>query len=51
MCPSKAITENDEHLIAREIVKILLQKGVSYAQAERILEIADNKMRNIPITE
>lgn len=51
MCPSKEVTENDERLIAKEIVKLLLQKGVSYAQAERILEVADNKMRNIPITE
>lgn len=48
---ANVLTENDERLIAEEIVKLLLQKGVSYRQAESILEIADNRMRNIPITE
>ncbi len=51
MNPSKNITENDERLFAKEIAELLLQKGVSYAQAERILDIADDKMRNIPISE
>lgn len=48
---SNILTKNDERLIAEEIVKLLLKKGVSYTQAERILESADNKMRNVPITE
>lgn len=49
MNPSKMLTENDERLIAREIVNLLLQKGASYNQAVRILKEAKKKIKNIPI--
>lgn len=45
------LTENDERLIAKDIVIMLTQKGVSYAQAERILEEADRQAREVPIIE
>ncbi len=45
------LTENDERLIAKDIVIMLTQKGVSYAQAERILEEADRQARKVPIIE
>ena len=50
MNPAEKITENEERLIAREIVKLLRQKGASYGQCERILEQADNMLRGIPLT-
>lgn len=50
MSLTEKLTENEERLIAKEIVKLLLQKGVSYAQAESILELVNSKMRNVPIT-
>lgn len=37
MNPAEILTDGDERLVAREIVKILRQKGVSYNQAVRIL--------------
>lgn len=43
------LTEGDERLIAREIVNIFLRKGVSYNQAERILEQVNEMLRGIPI--
>lgn len=51
MNPSKMLTENDERLIAREIVKLLLQKGASYNQTVRILKETKKKIRDIPFTE
>ena len=51
MNPSKMLTENDERLIAREIVKLLLQKGASYSQTVRILKETKKKIRDIPFTE
>lgn len=50
MNPTEKITENEERLIAREIVKLLRQKGVSYNQAVRILKEAKKTLRGIPIT-
>ncbi len=49
MQANKTLTENDERLLAKDIMIMFTQKGVSYAQAERILEIASNQMRNIPL--
>ena len=46
---SNILTENDERLIAEDIVIMLTQKGVSYAQAERILEEADRQARKVPL--
>lgn len=43
------LTEGDERLIAREIVKLLRQKGVSYNQAVRILKEADRQARKVPL--
>lgn len=45
------LTENDERLIAKDIVIMLTQKGVSYAQAERILEEADRQAGKVPLIE
>ena len=50
MNPTEKITENEERLIAREIVKLFRQKGVSYNQAVRILKEAKQTLRRIPIT-
>lgn len=50
MSISEVLTENDERLIAKDIVVMLSQKGVSYAQAESILEIASNQIRDIPLS-
>lgn len=49
MSISEVLTENDERLIAEDIVIMLSQKGVSYAQAERILEEADRQARKVPL--
>lgn len=49
MVENKTSTENDERLLAKDIVIMLTQKGVSYAQADSILEIASNQIRNIPL--
>lgn len=57
---TEKITENEERLIvstdidniiAREIVKLLRQKGVSNAQAERILKEADRQVRKVPLID
>ncbi len=48
---SDILTENDERLIAEDIVVMLSQKGVSYAQAERILEEADRQVRQVTLIE
>lgn len=48
--PAEKLTEGDERLIAREIVKLLRQKGVSYNQAVRILKEAKKTLRGIPLT-
>lgn len=45
------LTENDERLIAKDIVIMLTQKGVSYAQAERILVEADRQAGKVPLIE
>lgn len=49
MNPTEKITENEERLIAREIVKLLRQKGASYGQCERILEQVGNMLREVPL--
>ncbi len=49
MNPAEILTEGEERLIAREIVKLLRQKGASYGQCERILEQVDNMLRGIPL--
>ena len=51
MSISEVLTENDERLIAKDIVVMLSQKGVSYAQAERILEEADRQVRKVPLID
>ena len=51
MSISEVLTENNERLIAREIVNLLLQKGASYNQAVRILKETKKKIRDIPFTE
>ncbi|MDE7323148.1 MAG: hypothetical protein K2N73_10580 [Lachnospiraceae bacterium] len=50
MSPTEKLTEGDERLITREIVKLLLQKGASYNQSVRILKEAKKTLRGIPIT-
>ncbi len=50
MSPAEKLTESDERLIAREIVKLLRQKGASYNQAVRILKEAKKTLRGIPLT-
>lgn len=49
MSPTETITESEERLIAREIVKLLRQKGASYGQCEKILEQADDMLRKTPL--
>ena len=49
MSISEVLTENDERLIAKDIVVMLSQKGVSYACACDILEDAENMLRSIPL--
>lgn len=51
MVERKLLTDKDERLLAKDIVIMLTQKGVSYAQAERILEMVDNEIRNTPISD
>ena len=50
MNSAEILTEGEERLVAREIVKILRQKGVSYNQAARILKEAKKTLRGIPLT-
>lgn len=45
------ITKQDGHLIARDIAKMLSQKGVSCAQAMFILEDAKMEVQKIPLAE
>lgn len=49
MSPGKVLTENDERLIAKDIVTMLTQKGVSFSRACDILEKAENMLRCIPL--
>ena len=49
MNPAEILTEGEERLVAREIVKILRQKGVSYNQAARILKEVKKTLRGIPL--
>lgn len=49
MGTSKTLTENDERLIAKDIVNMLTQKGVSFSSACDILEDAENMLRYIPL--
>lgn len=51
MQANKTLTENEERLLAKDIVIMLTQKGVSYAQAEKILEEADRQMRKVPLID
>ena len=51
MSPSQIITENDERLIAEDIVVMLSQKGVSCEQAQRILSEACTRVAKVPIVE
>lgn len=46
MSPTEKITEGEERLIAREIVKLLRQKGVSCNQAVRILKMSKKQIKN-----
>lgn len=50
MSPTEKITEGEERLIVREIVKLLRQKGASYDQCVRILKEAKKTLRGIPLT-
>ncbi len=50
MDTTEILTEGEERLIAREIVKILRQKGASYNQAVRILKETKKTLRGIPLT-
>lgn len=43
------LTENDERLIAKDIVSMLTQKGVSFSVACDILEDAENMLRHVPL--
>lgn len=49
MSPREELTEGEERLIAREIVKLLRQNGASYNQAARILKMSKKQIKNIPI--
>ncbi len=49
MNPVENLTDGDERLIAREIVKLLRQKGASYNQCVRILKEAKKTLRGIPL--
>lgn len=51
MNPSEIMTKGEEHLLAKEIVKMLLQKGVSYNQALRILKDAKKEVGKVLLTE
>lgn len=51
MSISKILTENDERLIAKDIVVMLTQKGVSFAQASSILAEAQDQLRKVPLIE
>lgn len=51
MSISNILTENDERLIAEDIVVMLSQKGVSYEQAQRILSEACARVAKVPIIE
>lgn len=50
MSQAETITEGEERLIAREITKLLRQKGASYDQCIRILKEAKKTLRGIPLT-
>lgn len=51
MTAGRVFTKNDERLVEKEIVDLLLKKDVSYAQAKRILKNADKRIKNIPISD
>lgn len=51
MTVGRVFTKNDERLVEKEIVDLLLKKDVSYAQAKRILKNADKRIKNIPISD
>ena len=48
---SKKLAEYDEHLIAKDIVTMLTQKGVSFAQASNILVEAQDQLRKVPLID
>ena len=48
---NKKLTENDERLLAKDIVIMLTQKGVSYAQASSILVEAQDQLRKVPLID
>lgn len=50
MNPTEKLTDLEERPVAREIAKLLRQKGASYDQCERILEQANKMLREIPLT-
>lgn len=51
MNPSEVMTKAEERLLAKEIVNMLLQKGVSYKQAAGILKEAKKEIGKVRITE
>ena len=51
MNPSEVMTKAEERLLAKEIVNMILQKGVSYKQAAGILKEAKKEIGKVRITE
>lgn len=47
----KEMTDHEEHLLAVKIIRMILQEGVSFGRASRILEEAQEELRKVPLTE
>lgn len=47
----KEMTEQEEHLLAVKIARMLSKEGVSFGRAERILDDVQNEIRKIPFIE